>query len=63
MSQTAIPCQEGAQRRGGGKDAPGLAEVSAAPGHLVEPAICERGRLLTGLTIFFRGGETLRRTI
>jgi len=35
----AIPGQEGAQRRGGGKDALGLAEVGTAPGHLVEPAI------------------------
>ncbi len=38
-----IPCQDGALRRGGGKDAPGLAEVRAAPGHPVEPALCERG--------------------
>ncbi len=39
MSQTAIPGQEGAQRGGGGQDAPGLAEVRTAPGHLVEPTL------------------------
>ncbi len=55
----ALPCQEGAQRRAGGQDAPGLAEVRAAPGHLVEPALYSGGGVLRAGLNRTRGGESI----